>query len=271
MNTQTNSKNTISKENAPWVSDGNFQYLVYETDNCKCGEEFNSAYLLRLVKGLDARGYIKDICPKCEEEERLEAVRVLEVEKCKKNYYRQSQLNNKLIKASFDNFHPESVDQEKALNIAKRYATNFKHNNPVGLLFYGNYGTGKSHLAASISRNVLEIPVDTIFMPVPRLLTKIKSTFGNRSYETEASIIDQLSNVSLLILDDIGSENSTDWVDEKIFEIIDNRIGKHTIYTSNLPPKDLQQILGGRIFSRLMEDIQPVKMYGEDYRLKHFK
>jgi DNA replication protein DnaC len=264
-------KNTISIENAPWVSKGEFQYLVYETDKCNCGKEFNSAYLLRILDGFDARGYIKDICPECEEEERLEATRALEVEECTKNYYSESHLNNKLIEASFDNFFPKSNDQERALNIAKRYATNFQYNNPVGLLFYGNYGTGKSHLAASIARSVLEIPVDTIFIPVPTLLTKIKSTFGNRSYETEASIIHQLSNVTLLIIDDIGSENTTDWVEEKIFEIIDNRIGKHTIYTSNLSPKDLQQKLGGRIFSRLLEDVQPVKMFGEDYRLKHLK
>ena len=145
-------------------------------------------------------------------------------------------------------------------------------------MFMGNYGTGKSHLSVSITKKLIEKEFSCIFISTPKLMTKIRSTYSKDSEYTEDHIIEVLSNVDCLVLDDIGAEstkqgdnNQHTWATSKLFEIIDNRIGKHTIFTTNYNFGELESRLGGRNFSRMMENIHLVKMYGDDYRLRKFK
>lgn len=207
-----------------------------------------------------------------------EEARIARIERLKEIFNTDSLMNPKLQDATFERYNPTNNDLARAKEITKRYADNFTKNNPVSLLLIGNYGTGKSHLGVSITKVLMDKGFSCIFISTPKLMTKIRSTYNKDSEYSEEQIIDQLSKVDCLVLDDIGSEsvkqgdsNQHTWATSKLFEIIDNRIGKHTLFTTNYDVNELQQRLGGRNFSRMMESVHVIKMYGDDYRLKDFK
>jgi DNA replication protein DnaC len=115
-----------------------------------------------------------------------------------------------------------------------------------------------------------------IFISVPKLLSKIRSTYNKRSEYSEDDLLKWLERVECLVLDDVGAEqrktsdDGESWAVSKLFEIIDSRAGKHTIYTTNLSSGELRRSVGPRNFSRMMQDTIILKLDGEDYRLKDF-
>lgn len=259
-----------------------FKRQVLETSICKCGNEYES-HIKAGIAGRE-RDIKLEHCNKCyEKEQELEYQQEHKKELLKehlKSFNRESLVNDKLKQASFESYQPTTEQLTKAKAVCKRYVCTFDLDKSRNLLLIGNYGTGKSHLAVSIAKEVMHKEyMSALFISTPKLLTKLRSTYNYGSKETENEIINQLSRVSLLVLDDIGSEqskpsndlNEQTWATSKIFEIIDNRIGKHTIYTTNYDVVELQQRLGGRNFSRMMEDTFVVKMFGKDYRLRDFK
>lgn len=229
----------------------------------------------------------KEYCFYCQkiaiENERLkedaeQMIRERQLRKAKEIFNNESLVNDRLKNASFDNYETDNKDLQRVKAICQRYAENFSKENPVDLLLIGSYGTGKSHLAYSITRKLVEKKISSIFISVPKLLTKIKSTYNPKSEHTEIDLLNIIEKVDCLVLDDIGAEQTkkekdqgVSWAVTKLFEIIDGRSGKHTIYTTNYEIEELQKALGGRNFSRMMDGVHPVKMYGEDYRLKDFR
>jgi DNA replication protein DnaC len=271
----------------------NLEPFEVKKDTCKCGKEYESSYLMFIPPKDEPIHYKNEMCGECEEEsKRLEQLKEIEEnnkrraeekEKERKRRFLEifddfSLMNPKLKTVTFDDYKPTSDQLEKAKQITNRYADNFSLENPVSLLLIGNYGTGKSHLSAAITKSLISKEFTCVFVSTPKLLTKIRSTYNKTSFYSEDAIMKTLSEVDCLILDDIGSEttkvgddNQHTWGTSKIFEIIDNRIGKHTIFTSNYEPSELQERLGGRNFSRMMENTHVIKMYGDDYRLRSFK
>ena len=190
------------------------------------------------------------------------------------DYY--SLISDRLKKATLDNYIPQNKSQQIAKESVKKYIEIFDINNPINLLFIGGYGVGKSHLAKCITDGIMkkENPetkrkYTAIFISVPKLLRKIRSTYNRNSEISEADIFEILEEVDLLVLDDIGAERQNDWTDERLFDIIDSRQGKHTIYTSNYNERDLLNLLGERNFSRIVnEDTKIIEIIGDNYRLK---
>src|SRR5690606_20106411 len=150
---------------------------------------------------------------------------------------------------------------------------------PCNLLFSGPYGVGKSHLAVAIVKELMKKGHSCIFISVPRLFTKIKSTFGRKNGITEDQIMETLAKIDCLVLDDIGAEHieldrdgeGKGWGVSKIFEIIDSRAGKHTIYTTNLTGEQMEKRFGQRNMSRLMQNTFTHRMDGDDYRRQAFR
>lgn len=190
-----------------------------------------------------------------------------------------SLINAKLEKANFDNYEPQNREQAIAKLACMDYALKFRpnSNNTANLLLYGPYGTGKSHLAKSISDEVMKTGVESLFISMPKLLTKIKSTFGNRDSMTEFELLDMIAKVPLLVLDDMGAEQTKkeqgekefSWQKTKLFEIIDSRAGRPTIYTMNLHPKEFRANYGDREASRVMEDTVILYVSGDNYRARN--
>lgn len=204
-----------------------------------------------------------------ENKERLDRKRVLE----HFDYY--SLISKRLKEATLDNYIPQNKSQQIAKESVKKYIEIFDIDNPINLLFIGGYGVGKSHLAKAIADEVMkktnpktDRKYTAIFISVPKLLRKIRSTYNKKSEISEEEIFEVLENVDLLILDDLGAEKQTDWSDERLFDIIDSRQGMHTIYTSNYNEEGLFEILGERNFSRIVnEDTKIIEIQGKNYRL----
>ncbi len=215
---------------------------------------------------------------KCEEQSIVKKILQQRIEMKKQRTYKvfdqNSLINDQLKQATFENFKRHDDNLAKAFQSAIQYAKNFSKQDPQNLIFSGSYGIGKSHLACAIASYLMEKGYSAIFISVPKLLTKLKATYNRNSEHTEDDLLSMIETVDCLILDDIGAEYGSDhhsWATSKVFEVVDSRIGKHTIYTTNLNGEALQEKIGPRNFSRMMQDTEVITMHGEDYRLRNFK
>lgn len=199
--------------------------------------------------------------------EAKELQRDLANKKMRKFFDYYSLINSALKDATLENYQPNSNELAKAKQDITNYIQTF--DGTKNLLLHGSYGTGKSHLSVSITKALMAKKKKCLFLSLPKLLTKIKETYNNKGV-TEDELLAAIQNVDLLVLDDIGAEHHTDWVNSKLFEILDDRSGKSTIYTTNLNSTELRAQINERNFSRMMENTEIIKMNGRDYRRKEF-
>jgi DNA replication protein DnaC len=111
--------------------------------------------------------------------------------------------------ATFDQFVP---GLSKAYLRAVAYASQPRR----WLVLFGAYGTGKTHLAAAIANEALLRGELVLFVVVPDLLDHLRATFGPESHIGYDERFNLIRNVPLLILDDLGTENTTPWAREKL-------------------------------------------------------
>lgn len=159
---------------------------------------------------------------------------------------------------------------KRAYELSRKYAMEFDHETTKGLYFLGDVGAGKTHLAISILRTVIEKGHSGKFLMVPRWLDQIRASF-NRKYDdqpTTDEVAAEFKFPGLLVVDDIGSENPSEWVREQIFLGVDERYTNMlpTIFTSNLTPEELEDRLGKRTVSRIIEMCDGVLVEAADYR-----
>lgn len=134
-------------------------------------------------------------------------------------------------------------------------------------LFSDTKGSGKTRMAASIANELmLEHNMQVKFSTAARILTEIRDTYNKESTHTESKLLDDLANSSVLVIDDFGTEKVTDWANEKVYEIINDRYvaKKITIFTSNICVKDLQY--NARIKNRVQERVVEVQFPEESIR-----
>ncbi|MGX0340927.1 ATP-binding protein [Staphylococcus hominis] len=182
--------------------------------------------------------------------------------------FKQSIMNEDLKQASFGNYEPTNKQLEYAKQLCKRYADNFTLDNKQSLLIQGTFGTGKSHLSMSIVKEVKAKGYTVLYMNVPQLISTIKNTYNNQTVMTEQELARIVSDVDLMVFDDYGI-NMNEFATSKMFELIESRIGKHNIFTTNLDEKEMTRNKDlQRIFSRIMSNTTLIKMDGQDYRTK---
>ena len=121
-----------------------------------------------------------------------------------------------------------------------------------GLWLMGDVGTGKTTLAMIVSKAAIDAGRSVAIYSLPRLLNLIRAAI-----ETEAGMIgflEQLAAVDLLHIDDLGAENTTDWVLEQLYSIVNSRYEdeRAMIVTTNLSYEELSAQLGERTVSRLV-------------------
>jgi DNA replication protein DnaC len=125
-----------------------------------------------------------------------------------------------LARMTFDTFVPDGygLAPEKATNLRQAYTEAWQYaDKPAGwLILLGGYGSGKTHLAAAIANRVIEGGQAVLFVVVPDLLDHLRATYGPDSPVSYDARFDEVRNAPLLILDDLGTQSSTNWAQEKL-------------------------------------------------------
>lgn len=186
-------------------------------------------------------------------------------------------MKKRFLNRTFENFDAMKRDQITAYTTAKNYSRDFDQlkEDGSGLYFYGSNGTGKTHLAAAICLDLMPKGVGVVFRTFAGLLGDIKATFD--SEQTEAEILKAYAEADLLIIDDLGKEQCTDWAISQLFTIVNNRYEdcKPMIITANYSIDELEKVLVPKgynddkvkaIVSRLRETCEVVPMIWKDHR-----
>jgi DNA replication protein DnaC len=159
-----------------------------------------------------------------------------------------------------------------------------------GLWFTGPVGTGKTTLAMLISKTAMEHDHTVAIYSLPRLLMLLRETYDDESKYSLSQLLDKLCSVDLLHIDDVGAEQTTPWVLEQLYSVINTRYEERQamVLTTNLidpsrrrpenmpedewhasPDAELRRQIGDRTVSRLYEMCgDPLPMYGDDRRLE---
>jgi len=205
---------------------------------CRCGQE---AYVRRKAEE--------------EEKERKIYIRRLRLEGIQDRYMREWRF--------------EGARETERLKWARRYVENWKtvRASNLGILLWGEVGTGKSFLAACIANALLDQGIPVLMTNFPKILNQMGSLYR----EERQSYLMALNAYSLLIIDDLGVERNTEYAKEQVYEVIDERYKAKlpAIITTNLTIRELknpESTAEARIYSRILEMCTPVYIGGKDRR-----
>jgi DNA replication protein DnaC len=137
-----------------------------------------------------------------------------------------------------------------------------------GLWFFGSVGTGKTTLAMLVSSHALAAGRSVAIYSLPRLLAEIRTTFDDDRGTSYVDLLDRLTAVDLLHIDDVGAEKTSPWVLEQLYAIVNARYEdeRSVIITTNLEREDLAEQINERTVSRLEEMCEVLPLWGADAR-----
>jgi DNA replication protein DnaC len=169
---------------------------------------------------------------------------------------------------SFKNFNPNvSRTVQRAYQVAFEYARD-----PDGwLVLIGPNGCGKTHLAAAIANQSLEDGSVVLFMTVIDLLDHLRATFVPTATEVYDQLFAKICEAGVLILDDLGAQQSSPWANEKMFQLLNYRYNSRfptVITTNNIGLHGIEE----RIRSRMMDTSLVITLTfdgSQDYRLRN--
>lgn len=202
--------------------------------------------------------------------------------------YNKSNIGN-LEKENFDNFNSSlfsnDVNEEKynskispkqnienVKNACIKFINNFEDINEKNILFTGNTGLGKTYLSNCIAKEILNMKKTVLYQTAPNMIDNIIAyRFGNNDLK---DYYQNLLNVDLLIIDDLGTESLNNMKLSELFNIINtrilnmnNKISK-TIISTNLNLNNIFNTYDERLFSRFVGYYNIYRFFGDDLRLK---
>jgi DNA replication protein DnaC len=152
--------------------------------------------------------------------------------------------------ATLDNFMTlENPTLEQARNVAEHFVNEYPMATPQGLMFMGRPGLGKTHLAVGIMHQLIRTKsIPCLFCDFPDLLREIQNSYNPLTKGSESLILAPILDAEVLVLDDLGSQKWSEWVQDMLGHVINDRYshGRCTIFTTNyLDPapnaKELEQ------------------------------
>lgn len=178
-------------------------------------------------------------------------------------------------KCELANFEHDMNSPREAWRKAQAFVDAF----PVvekGLLLYGPHGVGKTHLAVGILKAVIRTKgARGFFFETRELLRLVRDTYNRSVEETEMDVLRPVLEADVLVLDDLGAERTSEWVQETLGLVVNTRYNarRPTVFTSNLldlsdntDPRTFIYQLGARTRSRLLEMCDWIEIEGVDIR-----
>ena len=163
----------------------------------------------------------------------------------------------------------EAVNSTHQLELARSFVDHWEQfrADGMGLLLFGDVGTGKSYAAGCIANALIDGGHSVRFVGLSDLVNRMQGVYG---MERDEYIADLLAP-ELLILDDLGAERSTSFGREQVFDVVNKRTmaGKSMVVTTNIPLHVMQtaaDIQERRIYDRIQEVCTPIQFHGENYR-----
>ena len=217
-------------------------------------------------------------CPKCAEEiierdrlAREEAARREQSKRTARIMLAQTGIPKRFVDTSISSYDTSLCPgQGEAARVALGYATTLpeRRERGDGLLFVGDVGTGKTHLATSIAKAAcLHHQIPARYVTARALLMRIKATYSG-SGETEDEVVREYSNVGLLVLDELGGHSVSDHDLALLTMILSERHEecRPTVLVTNLSPAELRSWIGIRVYDRLRQAAQVVSFDWGSYR-----
>lgn len=251
-------------EGVRYSFDPETEYMKDRHAYCKTCHERKDGEVKSLM---DMKFIFKNNC-KCDRdrlEKQKQREREQEIERLKRSCF----ISMSQWAYTFDNYKGE---KDKSYIIAKNYVKEYEQmkKENIGLLFCGTVGSGKTYLACCIANSLIE---EYMIRVKIRNFAQIINDLQKSGFDLDKNeYIESLTNVSVLILDDLGIERDTSYAKEQVYNIVNSRYLKQkpTIFTTNLPYEKIQNSDDGveyeRIYSRIIEMCIPVKVMGEDFR-----
>lgn len=203
--------------------------------------------------------------------------------------YMQSNLKNVLAQENFDTFsfeyYDKTIPQGKTyspfdnitsiVKSAKEFVANF--GTPAAttknMLIYGETGLGKTFLTNCVAKGVLDKGHSVLYLSANELFESILAEYLlNRKTDLE-DLFKYIYNTELLIIDDLGTEVTNNFVASQLFEVINKRqlSGRSTLISTNLTMKQFRDRYSERIMSRIISDYAVYNIYGDNIRYQKRK
>lgn len=169
----------------------------------------------------------------------------------------------------------------KALGVLQDYQRAYPLIEGQGLLLVGDPGAGKTHLAVALLKGLIEKGAEGMFVDYQEMLKRIQVSYDPTALTAERHIIRPILDAEVLLIDDLGANRITGWVEDTVNYILNHRYNekKPTLLTSNLGADlmtgepgarktgaNWEERMGARVASRLHEMCRLVKIAAPDYR-----
>ena len=179
------------------------------------------------------------------------------------SHYRDMSLDN------FDVSAGASTDERKNLENVLRAAREYAENPDGWLALLGNYGSGKTHLAAAIANHRIDRGFKVVFSTVPDMMDWLRVSFGSGSTLSFQQRFQMLRDAPLLVLDDLPASQGTPWVREKLFQLIEYRYTGQlpTVFTSANEIEQLDERIATRLYDR--RRCRPLAITARAYALRN--
>lgn len=220
------------------------------------------------------------ICPKCETEMAwkvtdwicIKCSEVGERSVAIRRAHNALKLPPRLNSHTFANYHPKNNKSAEAKKICQLYA---QEHDTGGMILVGGVGTGKTHLAAAMCKDVCDNAKSAHLTTVPRIIRDVRSSWGKNNIDShgqqlseEDIILKYASHYDFLVIDEIGSQYGSDSEKIIISEIINDRYNNNlpTIILGNVSIVEAEEYLGVRVIDRLKDNGKIIIFDWESHR-----
>jgi len=161
-------------------------------------------------------------------------------------------------------------EQRENLEAAYHLAFDFAKSPEGWLVFMGDTGCGKTHLASAIVNYCYQAGKPALFVVVPEFLDHLRSTFSPDSKVSYDQLFESVKAAPLLVLDDFGEQSTTAWAREKLYQVFNYRYNGRlpTVITTRYSLQEILDDILSSISSRLVDPkiSTPFNIMAPDYR-----